>query len=295
MSRARAHGTSGAVSAPDIFDRTARRTRRDRAAPDFADFDFVRAVMIDGLAERLATVTRDFTDMLDLGCFDAAFPAPPGVTVTRCDAGGVFARAANGVQADEDMLPFASESFDLVVSAGVLDSVNDLPGALSLARRVLRPDGLFLAAFCGAGTLSTLRATLREVERDRPAARIHPQVDVRSAGDLLMRAGFALPVADIEPLTVRYSSIGGLLRDLRGMAATNILRDRVPLRRDTLALAAEAFAARADPDGKTAERFDIIYLTGWAPAPSQPQPARRGSGTQSLKTALERFPERDAG
>lgn len=295
MSRARARGTSGAVSAPDIFDRTARRTRRDRAAPDFADYDFVRAVMVDGLTERLATVKRDFTDMLDLGCFDASFPAPPGAKVTRCDAGGVFARAANAVQADEDMLPFASESFDLVVSAGVLDSVNDLPGALSLARRVLRPDGLFLAAFCGAGTLSTLRATLREVERDRPAARIHPQVDVRSAGDLLMRAGFALPVADVEPLTVRYSSIGGLLRDLRGMAATNILRDRVPLRRDTLALAAEAFAARADPDGKTAERFDIIYLTGWAPAPTQPQPARRGSGKQSLKTALERLPERDAG
>jgi len=279
------------VSAPEIFDRVARRLHRDRAAPDYASYDFLRAVMIDGLADRLATVKRDFTDMLDLGCFDAAFPAPPGVHVTRCDAGAAFAQAAGGVQADEDMLPFASESFDLIVSAGVLDTVNDLPGAMAMARRMLRPDGLFLAAFCGAGTLSTLRATLREVERERPAARIHPQVDVRSAGDLLMRAGFALPVADIEPLTVRYSSIGGLLRDLRGMAATNILRDRVPLRRDTLSSAAEAFAARADPDGKTGEQFDIIYLTGWAPAPSQPQPARRGSGTQSLKTALARFPE----
>ncbi|WP_242137417.1 methyltransferase domain-containing protein [Sphingomonas sp. CARO-RG-8B-R24-01] len=278
------------MSAPDLFDRTARRLHRDRAAPDFAAYDFLRAVMVEGLVDRLATVKRAFTDMLDLGCFDAGFPAPPGVHVTRCDAGAAFAQAAGGVEADEDRLPFASESFDLIVSAGVLDSVNDLPGALALARRMLRPDGLFLAAFCGAGTLSTLRASLREVERERPAARIHPQVDVRSAGDLLMRAGFALPVADIEPLTVRYATIGGLLRDLRGMGATNILRDRVPLRRDTLALAAETFAARADPDGKTAERFDIIYLTGWAPAPSQPQPARRGSATQSLKAALTRFP-----
>lgn len=282
------------MSAPEIFDRFARRRQRDRAALGYAAFDFLRAVMVDGLVDRLSTVKRDFTDMLDLGCFDGAFPAPPGVRVTRCDAGAVFAQAAGGVQADEDQLPFASGSFDLIVSAGVLDTVNDLPGALSLARRMLRPDGLFLAAFCGAGTLSTLRAAFRDAERDRPAARIHPQVDVRSAGDLLMRAGFALPVADLEPLTVRYAGLGGVLRDLRGMAATNILRDRVPLRRDTLARAAEVFAARADPDGKTPEQFDIIYLTGWAPAPSQPQPARRGSATQSLKTALARFPAPDA-
>jgi SAM-dependent methyltransferase len=282
------------VSAPEIFDRFARRRQRDRAALGYAAFDFLRAVMVDGLVDRLSTVKRDFTDMLDLGCFDGAFPAPPGVRVTRCDAGAVFAQAAGGVQADEDQLPFASGSFDLIVSAGVLDTVNDLPGALSLARRMLRPDGLFLAAFCGAGTLSTLRAAFRDAERDRPAARIHPQVDVRSAGDLLMRAGFALPVADLEPLTVRYAGLGGVLRDLRGMAATNILRDRVPLRRDTLARAAEVFAARADPDGKTPEQFDIIYLTGWAPAPSQPQPARRGSATQLLKTALARFPAPDA-
>lgn len=279
------------MSDPDIFDRVARRMRRDRAAPGFADFDFLRAAMLDGIGERLASVTHRFTDMLDLGCFDGALPAPPGASVTRCDAGAMFAAQAGGIQADEDRLPFATGAFDLVVSVGVLDSVNDLPGALTLARRALRPDGLFLAAFCGMGTLSTLRAVLRAAEGDRPAARIHPQIDVRSAGDLLMRAGFALPVADIEPLNVRYRGIGGLLRDLRGMGATNILRDRTPLRRDTLARAADLFSARAEPDGKTAETFDIVYLTGWSPAPSQPLPARRGSAKTSLKTALSRGSE----
>ena len=278
------------MSVPDIFDRAARRLRRDRAAPGFGAYDFVRAAMLEGIEDRLASVTRSFTDVLDLGCFDGRFASPAGAAITRCDAGAVFAGMAGGVQAEEDALPFAPGSFDLVVSAGVLDAVNDLPGALTLAQRALRPDGLFLAAFCGAGTLATLRAVLREAERERPAARVHPQIDVRSAGDLLVRAGLALPVADVETLTVRYASLAGLLRDLRGMAATNVLRDRTPITRGTLARAAAAFAARADPDGKTAERFEIVYLTGWSPAPTQPQPARRGSGTASLAGALGRPP-----
>ena len=278
------------MSVPDIFDRVARRWRRDRAAAGFAGHDFLRAAMLDGIAERLDAVTRDFGDVLDLGCFDGAFQPPPGARVIRSDAGLAFARSVGGVQADEDRLPFANTSFDLVISAGVLDSVNDLPGALSLIRRALRPDGLFLAAFTGAGSLSTLRAVLRDAEKDRPAARIHPQIDVRSAGDLLVRAGFALPVADVESLTVRYGSFGRLLEDLRGMAATNLLVGRTPLRRDTLSRARDAFAARADPDGRTPERFEIIFLTGWAPAPSQPQPARRGSATASLADALKRMP-----
>nr|WP_299906862.1 class I SAM-dependent methyltransferase [Sphingomonas bacterium] len=276
------------MSVPDIFDRTARRLRRDRAVPGFAGHDFLRAAMLEGIEERLGAVTRNFADVLDLGSFDGAFRPPPGARIVRCDAGLSFAASVGGVQADEDRLPFADASFDLVVSAGVLDSVNDLPGALTLIRRALRPDGLFLAAFTGAGSLSTLRAVLRDAERDRPAARIHPQIDVRSAGDLLVRAGFALPVADLESLTVRYGDFGRLIGDLRGMAATNLLVGRTALRRDTLARAAEAFAARADADGRTPEQFEIVFLTGWAPAPSQPQPARRGSGTASLADALRR-------
>ena len=282
-------GTSAPVSdqAPQIFDRAARRRRRDRAAPVYAEHDFLRATMLDGIDERLSAVTRSFTDILDLGGFDAALPAPAGARIARCDPGHAFAAAAHGVQADEDRLPFADASFDLVVSAGVLDQVDDLPGALSLIRRVLRPDGLFLGAFVGAGSLPALRAALRIAEADRPAARLHPQIDVRSAGDLLMRAGFALPVADVETLDVGYRDLGRLLGDLRGMGASNLLNQRQPMSRDILGRTIAAFAAAADDRGRTHETFQIVFLTGWSPDPSQPKPARRGSATASMTDALK--------
>jgi SAM-dependent methyltransferase len=274
------------VADSEIFNRALRRRRRDRALPGYADHAFLRDHMVEGLLERLDAVKRDFRDVLDLGSFLGELRLP-GARIARLDAGFGFARASGGVQGDEDRLPFADASFDLVISAGVLDQVNDVPGALTLARRVLRPDGLFLGAFLGAGTLATLRGTLLTAEAERPAARFHPQIDVRSAGDLLSRAGFALPVADVETLNVRYSGLGNLLRDLRGMAATNLLPGAPPVTRAALARAAQGFAERADSDGRTAERFEIVYLTGWAPDPSQPQPARRGSATASLAAALK--------
>jgi SAM-dependent methyltransferase len=274
------------VSDSEIFVRPRRRARRERAAANYADFAFLRDHMREGLVERLEGVKREFRDVLDLGSFVGDF-ALPGARIARLDPGFAFAKAAGGVQADEDRIPFADASFDLVVSIGVLDQVNDVPGALALARRVLRPDGLFLGAFLGVGTLATLRASILAAEADRPVARFHPQIDVRSAGDLLGRAGFALPVADVETLSVRYGGLPNLLRDLRGMAATNLLPDARPLTRATLVRAAEAFAERADPDGRTPERFEIVYLTGWSPDASQPQPARRGSATTSLADALK--------
>ena len=276
------------MDSPEIFDRTARRLRRDRAAAIYTDHAFLRAAMLDGIAERLDSVNRSFDQVLDIGCFDGAFIPPPNSAVTRIDAGRLFAARAGGTQADEDLLPVEPESFDLAVSAGVLDSVNDVPGALTQIRRALKPDGLFLGAFVGGTSLPTMRASFLQAEADRPAARFHPMIDVRSAGDLLVRAGFALPVADGETLSVRYPDLFRLIGDLRGMAATNVLRGRVPLARTTLGAAAAAFAGRADPDGRTAERFDLIFLTGWAPSPDQPKPARRGSATASLAAALGR-------
>ncbi|WP_198350950.1 methyltransferase domain-containing protein [Flavisphingomonas formosensis] len=283
------------MSETEIFDRAARRLRRDRAAPDFAEQDFLRAQMIEGLLDRLSSVTRSFSLALDLGCFDGALGVElraRGVKVVSADAGFAFAKMAGGVQCDEDRLPFADGSFDLILSAGVLDSVNDLPGALTLIRRALKPDGLFLGAFVGAGSLPQLRAAMLagDMVHGSAAPRIHPQIEVRAAGDLLARAGFALPVADSERLDIRYPGLLRLAADLRAAGATNILcgRSHVGLTRPQIGAALQAFAEAAEPDGKTRERIEILYLTGWSPAPSQPQPARRGSAVRSLAEALRK-------
>jgi SAM-dependent methyltransferase len=212
--------------------------------------------------------------------------------VTPADPGRRFAAAAEGLQVDEDRLPFGEGAFDLVVSVGVLDTVNDLPGALLLVRRALRPDGLFLGAFLGAGSLPRLRSAMLAADSVEGAAapRIHPQIDVRAAGDLLTRAGFALPVADSWGVDVRFPDLLALVRDLRAMGGTNVLasRSRRPIGRLGLAAAIADFAAAAGPDGKTAERFEILHLLGWAPSPDQPEPARRGSATASLTEALRK-------
>jgi SAM-dependent methyltransferase len=282
------------MSVDTPFDRRLRRLRRDRAALRFADANYLHRLASEELLERLSMVKRDFGHALDLGCGDGYLGdrlRDRGLEVLSCDAGRLFARQDRCLQCDEDRLPFADASFDLIVSVGVLDGVNDLPGALTLIRRALRPDGLFLGAFAGAGSLPRLRNAMSAADAVMEAAapRIHPQIDVRAAGDLLTRAGFALQVADSVSVAVRFSNLFKLVADLRAMGATNMLasRSRLPLGRGALAAAVAAFGAAADADGKTSERFEIIYLTGWAPAPSQPQPARRGSATASLAQALK--------
>jgi len=281
------------------FDRALRRLRRDRAAadPEGAANPILRR-LADDLIERLDVVTRRFGRALDLGVGPghlAQALRARGMEVKTADAGARFAGAAGGVQCDEDRLPFEAESFDLVISAGTLDSVNDLPGALIQIRRLLRPDGLFLGAFLGAGSLPGLKRAMQAADEaeGRPASpHVHPQIDLRAAGDLLGRAGFALPVVDSEPLTVRYRALPRLVADLRSLGWTNMLsaRARRPLGRIGYAAAQAAFAAAAESDGKVSERFEVIHLSGWAPSPDQPKPARRGSATASLAAALGRKP-----
>ena len=273
------------------FDRGLRRLRRDRAARSSAGSDYLHRMAADELLDRLALVSRDFRTALDLGCGSGYLGERLrglGIDVVSADPGRLFAQG--GVQCDEDRLPFGDAAFDLVVSVGVLDSVNDLPGALVLIRRALTPDGLFLAAFAGAGSLPRLRNAMTAADSVAGAAapRIHPQIDVRAAGDLLTRAGFSLQVADSFGIDVRFSSLDRLIADLRAMGATNMLsaRSRAPIGRFGLAAAMAAFENQADADGKIAERFELIFLTGWSPAPDQPQPARRGSATASLASAL---------
>jgi SAM-dependent methyltransferase len=274
------------------FDRRLRRLRRERAFRAAGDADYLLQHVADELIERLAGVKRKFRRALALGAGERSLVPrlrDLGLDVVAADC----AAGLGDVQCDEDRLPFADGAFDLVVSVGILDSVNDLPGALALVRRALHPDGLFLGAFAGAGSLPALRRAMHAAEEAEglPASpRIHPQIDLRAAGDLLARAGLALPVVDGETVKVRFGSLLRLVADLRAMGATNLLagRSRRPLGRIGLAAATADFAAQADSDGKTTERFEIVYLIGWAPAPNQPQPARRGSATASLTDALKR-------
>ncbi|MBN8832036.1 MAG: methyltransferase domain-containing protein [Sphingomonadales bacterium] len=279
------------MNVPRIFDEQRRARRRDRAASNFAAHDFLYAAMAEEMLERLDDVTRNFTRALVIGCPDrrlAQALEARGCAVTCGDPGALWATQAGGVVLREDALPFAPESFDLILCCGTLDSVNDLPGALIGMNRALEPDGLLLVSFVGAGSLPMLRSALLAADGDRPAQRIHPQVDVRALGDLLARAGFAMPVADQEALDVRYGSLFSLLADLRGMGAAQCLASAPPpLTRAGLARAAEAFARSADADGRTSERFMILHGSGWHPSASQPKPARRGSATVSLADALK--------
>ena len=261
------------------FDRALRRRRHATALAGFGRADFLHTAMADELRERVAGVARNFDDVLDLGG-----PAPvwPGATRLGLATGGVH------IVGEEDRLPFADASFDLVVAAAGLASVSDLPGALVQARRVLRPDGLFVGAFVGGMTLVELRQDLLDADiamTGGAAARIVPMVEAQAAAGLLQRAGFAMPVADIERLTVRYTSIFALFDDLTAMGARSPLASRSPLRRDVLADAATRFGARA-VDGKTAVTVEIIHLAGWAPAPGQPVPLQPGSATTNLAKAL---------
>ncbi len=269
------------IFAPEIFDRALRRRRHARAAAGFGAADFLHAAMAEELHARAAGVARDFGDVLDLGGPAAIWPGAVRLALA----------APAGVVADEDRLPFADASFDLVVSAGGLASVGDLPGALAQVRRVLRPDGLFLASFAGGMTLADVRADLIAAEAGLTggaAPRTLPMVEASAAAGLLQRVGFAMPVADVERLTVRYPSLFALFDDLTVMGARSVLASRAPLRRDVLAAAAANFAARAAPDGKTAVTVEIIHLAGWAPGPGQPVPLTPGSATTSLAAALGR-------
>jgi SAM-dependent methyltransferase len=194
---------------------------------------------------------------------------------------------------DEEALPVAAERFNLVVSLLSLQAVNDLPGALVQIRRALQPDGLFIGCLLGGSTLTELRQAFTEAEAEIEGGvspHVAPFADVRDVGSLLQRAGFALPVTDIEPVTVRYRDPFGLFRDLRAMGLTNPLeaRRRTPLRRETLMGAAAIYADRfADPDGRLRATFDVLWLSGWAPHESQQKPLRPGSAKMRLADALK--------
>ena len=282
-----------------VFDRRSVRLHRDRAASSLHEHDFLVREIAHRLVERLDDIRRKFPVALDLGCRHGYLADDlarrGGVrTLVHCDLSpAMVGRAASPcLVADEEALPFAAGSFDLVVSLLNLHWVNDLPGALLQVRQVLKPDGLFLAAMFGGETLKELRRALAEAEMEGEGGlspRISPLADVRDAGNLLQRAGFTLPVADSETLVVSYADPLALLADLRGMGETNAVLERrkTVSRRATLFGALQRYRELCrDDDGRVPATFQVIYLTAWAPDASQPRPLRRGSAAARLADAL---------
>jgi SAM-dependent methyltransferase len=268
---------------PTIFDRTMLRTRQQRALALGAETFLLDRVAAE-LAERLAAVLRQFGRAADIGT--------PTDAVQRVlvDKVGSIERIEIG---DDEAIRVPDASLNLAVSALALQFVNDLPGVLVQIRRALRPDGLLLAAMIGGDSLTELRQAFAQAESEIEGGlspRVAPFADLRDLGGLLQRAGFALPVIDNERVTVRYSTVFNLMHDLRRMGATNALaeRRRAPLRRATLLRMAEIYSEQfADPDGRLRATFEIVWLSGWAPDPSQQKPLKPGSAKTRLADALK--------
>jgi SAM-dependent methyltransferase len=295
---------------PRLFDRDLHRRRLARAARGYAAAAFLKRRAAEDIVQRLEIVKRDFPVAVDLGARDGAFAVALATSDAAAKIGVLFetdlseamlaGRAGPRLVADEERLPFAPESLDLVVSSLALHWTNDFVGALIQIREALKPDGLFLGAMLGGATLIELRGALMTAELELlggSGPRVSPFADAYDAAGLLQRAGFALPVADVDRVTVRYDHIFTLMADLRAMGETSTLVEgaRRPLSRRVLARAAELYADKfAAPDGRVVATFEILTLTGWAPHASQPQPLRPGSAKMRLADALQ-VRERNAG
>lgn len=290
-----------------VFDRTAIRRHRERAAAGLGRHDFLFREVAERLADRLLDVRRRFPLALDLGCHTGQLgrllKGRGGIErLVEADLAPAMARAAGplALAADEELLPFAAASLDLVLSSLSLHWINDLPGALVQIRRALKPDGLFLAALLGGDSLLELREALLLAESEvsgGASPRVSPFVGVADAGMLLQRAGFALPVVDSDVLTFRYLDPWALMRELRGLGESNatISRRKSLTGRGILLKAAELYHARfADAEGRVPATFQVLYLTAWAPDASQQRPLRPGSAGRRLADALD-AEERPAG
>ncbi|HKU07964.1 MAG TPA: methyltransferase domain-containing protein, partial [Bradyrhizobium sp.] len=265
---------------PVLFDRALLRARQARARKQ-GEATFLLDRVAEDMADRIAAVTRDFADVADIWTPGEVLRAP------LADRFKSVARIAP--ETDSEVLPLQPESLDLAVSALAFQFVNDLPGVLAQIRRALRPDGLLLAAFPGGDTLTELRQSFAAAEAECEGGvspRVAPFADLRDIGHLLQRAGLALPVTDVDRIVVRYDNAFALMRDIKGMGATNILveRRRTPTRRATMLRMAQIYSQRfADPDGRIRATFDILWIAGWKPHPSQQQPLKPGSARARLE------------
>lgn len=268
-----------ANTTPQIFDNRRRMAMRVRAVARGVEQSFLLATMADELAERLADVSRNFENALLIG--------PVAVFADRI-LGARTPNVTDDVMLDEEAIAYPPNSFDLVISAGTLDSVNDLPGALVQIRRVLKPDGLFLGTLFGAGSLQSLKSAMLVADGTMVQPHVHPQIDLRAISELMTRAGFALPVTDIDKLSVRYRHWQRLADDLRGAGAGNALSGERRFARSLPVALDSAWRSLAESDGRVTESFHFLQLSGWAPSASQPKPAARGSGMVSLASVLKK-------
>jgi len=273
------------ATAPILFDRALLRARQARAARS-GPATFLLDRVVEDMAERVSAVLREFKAAADIGS--------PGDWFRGALAGRVDQFTHVDLPDSESgPIPLQLESLDLAVSALAFQFINDLPGVLTQIRRALKPDGLLLVAMIGGDTLTELRQSFAAAEAECEGGvspRVAPFADLRDVGALLQRAGFALPVTDVDRIVVRYDSAFALMQDLRRMGATNILveRRRTPTRRATLLRMAQIYAERfADPDGRIRATFDVIWLSGWAPHASQQQPLKPGSAKASLESAVK--------
>ena len=270
---------------PRFFDR-ALLVRRQARAQSLGAETFLLDRVAGDMADRISAVLRKFSQAADIGSPTdvIALALAPLTQKIEHIALPLY---------DTDALPLTPSSLDLAVSALALQFVNDLPGTLAQIRRALKPDGLFMAALAGGDTLTELRQSFAAAESEIEGGlspRVAPMVEVRDAGGLLQRAGFALPVTDVDRVVVRYDNAFALMRDLRRMGSTNSLneRRRLPLRRATLLRMAQIYSERfADADGRIRATFDIVWMSGWAPHESQPKPLKPGSGKMSLEQAVK--------
>src|SRR3954451_791070 len=275
------------ITAPILFDRTLLRARQARAEKMGAA-TFLLDRVAEDMAERLHAVLREFSSAADIGT------SGDQVRNALTERVGQLTRV-DLPDSESEPLPLPSASIDLAVSALALQFVNDLPGVLAQIRRALRPDGLLLAAMIGGDTLTELRQSFAGAEAELESGvspRVAPFADLRDVGALLQRAGFALPVTDVDRIVVRYESAFALMQDLRSMGATNVLveRRRTPSRRSTMLRMAQVYAQRfADADGRIRATFDVIWLSGWAPHQSQQKPLQPGSAKTSLAEAVRRL------
>ncbi|MFK4824801.1 methyltransferase domain-containing protein [Paenochrobactrum sp. BZR 588] len=294
------------MSGSGIFDRQLMLQFQKRAlAKPVADADFLLSRAVEDVLDRLSAVEKHFgTGVALMGYTDALAQglahSEKVDKVIRIEQGDFYfqdsgAAFEKGVVEPNEILPLEPQSADLIISLMSLHLVNDLPGMLIQISRALRPDGLFLAAFPGTGTLGELRESLMQAEIELTggaAARIAPFADIRDAGALLQRAGFALPVTDVDTVTVRYNSMFDLLKDIRAMGMQNILldRSRKPLTRSVFMRAAQIYTDRfSDLDGRIRASFSTLWMSGWKPHESQQKPLKPGSAKASLADALQQF------